>query len=99
MRHRHDIHVFKLRTRFAPVAMRQDVMPPHFPARFDLASSRHSPMKKRVETRHAHAGLRWLDVLEKRGEPSNDFSRAEILRHPKKFLERSVRVFRSSLPW
>ena len=99
VRHRHDIHVFKLPARFAAVAMGEEVVPPNFAARLDLASGRHSPTKECVETRHAHPGLRWLDMLEKRREPSDDFSRPEIFRHPTKFVERNARFFRTLFPW
>src|SRR6202011_93418 len=89
---------FEFRTGFAPVAMRENVMPPNFATGFHLASSRHSPMKERVETRHAHASSRGLDVLEKRGKPSDDFSRAEIFGDAKKFLDRNACLFRTLSP-
>src|SRR5581483_9313007 len=61
VRDRHDVDVFEFGPGFAPG--------------FDLAPGRNGPMKKRVESRHAHARLRWLHVLEKSGEASDDFAR------------------------
>ena len=54
----------KFRPGFAPVAMRQNVMPPDLAARFNFPAWRHRPMKQRVESRHAHAARGWLDVFE-----------------------------------
>ena len=55
VRHSHDVDVLEFRPRFAPVAMRQDMMSSDFAARFNFTAGRYRPMKQRVESRHTHA--------------------------------------------
>ena len=55
VRHGHDVHVPEFRARFAPVAMRQDMMSPDFAARFNFTAGRYRPMKQRIEPRHTNA--------------------------------------------
>ena len=64
VRDRHDVHVLKFRTGFAPVAMSENMMPANFAAGLDLAPGWHRPMKQCVETRDPNAGLRRFDVFE-----------------------------------
>src|SRR5262245_18300004 len=45
----HDIYVAELRAALAPVSMRENMVTPHFAARFDFTSCRNGPMEKRVE--------------------------------------------------
>ncbi len=47
----HDVDVLKFGTRFTPITMRENVMPPDFATRFNLTTWRHRPVKKRVESR------------------------------------------------
>ena len=75
VRDRHDVDVLEFRTRLAPVAMRQDVMPSDFAAGFHFAARRHGPMEERVETRDAHAARGRLHMLEESGETADDLSR------------------------
>jgi len=55
VRDSHDVNIPEFRSRFAPVAMRQDMMSPDFSARLNFAAGRYRPMKQRVESRHTHA--------------------------------------------
>src|SRR6266404_2096282 len=73
MRNRHDVHVLKFRTGFAPVAMRQNVMTADFAAGLNFATLRHGPMKERIETRDADPALRRFDVFEECRKAYNDF--------------------------
>ena len=95
VRDRHDVHIFKFSACFAPIAMGQNVMTPDFAASFDFAPGRDRPMKQRVESRDAHAGLRRFHVLEKRGEAPNDLARAQSFRHAVKFIQTDSRFFRA----
>ena len=47
-------------------------------------------MKKRVEAGHPDTAGRRFDVLEKRGEPSQDFSRRQILRDLEELIDGNV---------
>src|SRR5207248_1612488 len=72
VRDAHDVDAAKLRAAFAPISVRHDVMPAHFPARFDLAARRHGPVEQGVETRDALSRGQRFDVLEERGEAPDD---------------------------
>jgi len=65
MRNPHDIDILEFRTGLPPVAMRQNMMPPDFAARFDFATRRHRPVKKRIEPSNPHSTGRWFDVFQK----------------------------------
>src|SRR4051812_10737978 len=98
MRDGHDVHVFEFRAGFAPIAMRQDVMPPDLSARFNFASVWHRPMEERVEARYAHPFFRWLYVFEERRKPANDLTRVQSLRRLAEFLQRNAGFFRARFP-
>src|SRR5882672_2990314 len=55
MRNSHDVDVLEFRPRFAPVAMRQNMVAADFPTRLNFTTGRHRPMKQRVEPRDTHA--------------------------------------------
>ena len=65
VRDRHDVHIAELRTRFAPITVREDVMPPDFAPSVDFPARGNGPVKKRIEARHPHAGSGGFHVLEK----------------------------------
>src|SRR5207237_8594723 len=92
LRHSHDVDVAEFRPCFAPVTMSENVMPPHFAARFDFTTGRHGPVEKGVETRHAHTARGRLYVLEKSREASDDFSRIERFGDPEKFVRSETRL-------
>ena len=54
VRHGHNVDVLEFRARFTPVAMRQNVVPAYFAARFNFTTVRHRPMKQRVESGDPH---------------------------------------------
>src|SRR5262249_10681823 len=54
VRHGHNVDVLELRSGFAPITMRQDMMTPDLAAGFNFTAGRPRPMKQRVETRDAH---------------------------------------------
>src|SRR4051812_6905437 len=98
MRHRHDVHVSKLGTGFPPIAMRQDVVTPNFSAGLQFAAGRHRPVEKRVETRHAGPGSRWLHMLEKSREPTDYFARSQFSRDRAKLMQAHPGFTRSLCP-
>ena len=55
VRNSHDVDVLEFRPRFAPVAMRQNMVAADFPTRLNFTTGRHRPMKQRVEPRDTHA--------------------------------------------
>ena len=57
VRHCHDVHVIEFGARFAPITVSQNVVTSDFAAGFDFPTGRHRPVKKRVESRNAHACL------------------------------------------
>src|SRR5690349_4254755 len=95
----HDIDVAKLRTAFAPVTMREDMMPSHLTTYFNLAARRHRPMKERVESRHSHTARARFHVFEERGKPADDFPSIQRFSHAIKFLERNSSLVRACGPW
>ena len=98
VRHTHDIDVAKLRPALAPVTMGHDIMPPHLAAGFDLAASRHGPMKQRIVARHLFASLQPLHVFEECGKTTHHSAGIQILSHPKKFFQGDARFFRARYP-
>src|SRR5438270_11415369 len=90
MRYRHDVDVSEFRAGFPPITMSENVMPPHFAARFDFTTRWHGPVEKRVETRDAHAARGRLYVLEESREAPDDFSRIERLRDAEKFVRSEI---------
>jgi len=76
MRDRHDIYVLEFQAGFAPITMRQDMMPANFAASLDLAPGGHGPVKQSIEARDADSGLRRFHVFQKRGKAADDFAGA-----------------------
>ena len=66
VRHGHNVHVAELWPALAPVSVGENVVPAHFPSRFDLSSGRDMPVKEGVVSRHALTSRGRLNVLEKR---------------------------------
>ena len=54
VRYGHDVDILEFRSGFAPVAMRQNMVPADFAARFDFTTLRHRPMKQRIESCDPH---------------------------------------------
>src|SRR5258708_1305616 len=95
VRYRHDVHVLKFGTGFTPVAMGQDVMPTDFAAGFNFTTSLDRPVKERIETRNTNSSLRRFHVFEERRKAPDDFSRAQIFRHPIKLIQSDPGFFRT----
>src|SRR4029450_12499692 len=72
--------------------------PPAFAARFDFATRRHGPVKKRVESRDPYPTGRRLDVFEKSGKPADDPARVPLLGLVIKLIERDPSFFRAGRP-
>src|SRR5438067_690390 len=98
VRDSHNVHVSKLRPGFAPVTMREDVMPPDFAARFDFASGRNGPVEQSVKLCHTHATSRWFHVFEESGKTPDDFSARKRLGGFKKRLQRHARFLSARAP-
>ena len=94
----HDVHVVEIRPALAPVAVREDRVPPHFAARLDLATRGHTPVEERVEFRHTLSGRARLHVLEESGEASDDLALVQILRHAAERLQIHARLRRARRP-
>src|SRR5581483_28785 len=63
MRDGHQVHVGEVRAAFAPVGVREDIVPADLAAGFDFAAWGDAPMEKRIVARDADAGARRFDVL------------------------------------
>jgi hypothetical protein len=86
VRHGHDVDVLELRSGFAPVAMRQNVVTANFSACFNFTTVRHRPMKERVESGDPHTASRRLDVFQEGRKAPDNFSRSQFFRHAIEFF-------------
>ena len=90
VRDAHDVDVIEFLAPLSPIGVSHDVEPPDFPPGVEFLSRGNGPVKQGVEFGHALAPRQWLDVFEKRREPSNDAAAVQILCNPAKFIERNA---------
>ena len=64
VRNGHDVDILEFGAGLAPVTMGENVMPADFASGFDLATRRHRPVKKRVESRDTNSASRRFDVFQ-----------------------------------
>src|SRR5262249_51350476 len=64
----------------------------------NFTAGRHRPVKKRVETCHAHAAGRWFDVFEESRKTPDNFLRVQIFGNATKFIERNAGLVGASNP-
>ena len=95
----HDIDVLEFRAGFAPITVRQNVVPADFAARFRLAALWHGPMEERVEASDADTASRRFNVFKKGRESADDFSPVERFGNFAKLIERQTGFSRASIPW
>ena len=94
----HDVDVLEFGAALAPVAVREDVVPPDFAARLDFAPGGHGPVEERVEAGDALAGRGRLDVLEESREAADHLALVEALGDFEKNRQRQVGLLARGLP-